>query len=376
MPGSDEFSPISTRQGNGSNPDLALEWAAMITGRPEVRTESTDFARNVLMRWWSHSPDRISEKMTDFPEPFQITRFRKDIRFIESPLAALKPAFDSLQIGESSFFEAMDHVGRTFAWNKERLLRWKEGLESLAALISWLPVFIRALDYVNAALPLGREEIDHSREDLLRALNETYRFLDSQARIEFETKFLEFRKSYATAYYFLHEDALNIVGALKKDEIKVDPIPLRNLDLLSGLPHMDKSYLNRVKLLARWVQRKQCNLPVRQILERYPRCFCNFNPASRQQPADSVAYINGVVRDGIESIRALLRKCRPLISTELKAQHVDDTVQQSVAALLGYGPMTLLKPPTLKILNRIISKHPNEFLALMRKKASGKRSRR
>jgi hypothetical protein len=196
---------------------------------------------------------------------------------------------------------------------------------------------LRALDYVNAALPLGREEIDRSREDLLCAIHEPYRFLESQARIEFETRFLEFKKSYATTYYFLHEDALNIVGGPKKDAIKVDPIPLRNLDLLSSLPHMDKSYLNRVKLLARWVQRNQCHLPVRQILEHYPRCYCNFNPASRQQPADSVAHINSAVRNGIESLRALLRRCASLIATELKAQHVDDSVQQSVDVLLETG---------------------------------------
>ncbi|MDM7996822.1 MAG: DUF6079 family protein [Acidobacteriota bacterium] len=368
MTGSDEFSSISTRPGKGSAPGQALEWAAVITGRPEVQTESADFARNALTQWWSHSTGCISGKISDFPEPFRTTRFRKDIRFIEAPLTALKPAFDSLQIGESSFSEAMDHVGRTFAWDKDRLLRWKEGLESLAALISWLPAFMRALDYVNAALPLGREEIDRSREDLLCAIHEPYRFLESQARIEFETRFLEFKKSYATTYYFLHEDALNIVGGLKKDAIKVDPIPLRNLDLLSSLPHMDKSYLNRVKLLARWVQRNQCHLPVRQILEHYPRCYCNFNPASRQQPADSVAHINSAVRNGIESLRASLRRCASLIATELKAQHVDDSVQQSVDVLLGDGPMLPLKAPTIKILSRIISKYPNEFLALMRKK--------
>lgn len=368
MTGSDKFSSLSTGPGKGSDPGQAFEWAAVITGRPEVQTEGADFARNALTQWWSYSAESLSGKLSDFPEPFRTTRFRKEIRFIEAPLTALKPAFDSLRIGESSFFEAMDHVGRTFARDKERLLRWKEGLKSLAALISWLPAFMKALNYVTAALPLGRDEIDRSRTDLIHAIQESYRFLEPRVRIEFETKFLEFKKSYAIAYYFLHEDALHIVGGLKKDAIRLDPALLRNLDLLSSLPHMDKSYLNRVKLLARWVQRNQCNLPVRQILERYPRCYCNFNPTSLQQPADSVAYINSVVRDGIESLRASLRRCASLITSELKAQNADDSMQQSVALLLGDGPMMPLKPPTLKILNRVINKYPNEFLALMRKK--------
>ncbi len=358
----------ATRIGMASGQGPVLEWAAIITGQPEVKDENADYAQKALMQWWTQSGEGISRKVADFPEPFRTTRFRKEIRFIEAPLAALKPAFDSLRVGEASFLEAMDYVGRNFAWDKERVQRWKEGFESLGALVSWLPMFMRALDYLNAALPLGREEIDASRKALLRAILEPYHFLEAPARADFESKFLEFKKSYTDAYYFLHEDALNIVGGFKQDEIKVDPVLLRNLDLLSSLPHMDKGYMNRVKLMARWVQRNQCNLPVRQILERYPRCYCNFNPSSQQHPADSVAQINGVVRDGIESLRTLLRRCGHLIMAELKSQQVEDPIQQSIAGLLGEGPMAPLKPPVIKILNRVISKYPNEFLAIMRKK--------
>jgi hypothetical protein len=368
MSGNDQSKNPSISAGKAAGQGQALAWAAILTGQPEVKDESPDHAQNALTDWWTHSADEISRKVSDFPEPFRTTRFRKEIRFIVGPLAALKPAFDSLRIGESSFFEAMDHLGRNFAWNQERLLRWKDGFENLAALISWLPAFMRALDYLNAALPLGREEIDHSRETLIQLINEPYHFLENQARQKFEAKFLEFKKSYTDAYFFLHEDALHIVGGLKKDEAKVDPVLLRNLDLLSSLPHMDKTYMNRVKLLARWVQRNQCNLPVRQILERYPRCYCNFIPSSHRQPADSAAQINGIIRDGIEHFRALLRKFEHLIKAEVKAQPPDDHVLQSIAALLSDGPIVPLKPQTIKTLTRIISKYPNEFLAEIRKK--------
>ena len=143
---------------------------------------------------------------------------------------------------------------------------------------------------------------------------------------------------------------------------------MRNLDLLSGLQYTDKSYLNHVKLLAKWIQRNQCSLPVRQILESYPRCYCNFNPSSHQQPADSAALIGGTIRDGIEYFRTRLRRCGHLIMVEMQAQKVDDDTLQPITALLSDGPMTLLKPQSIKLLNRIINKYPNEFVSEFRRR--------
>ena len=368
MSGNERSSFPEQSQNGVAGPIRSFEWAAIITNRPELAAESSESARDALLNWWNRSAEAVSRKISGFPEPFQTTRFKKEIRFIERPLAALKPAFDSLRAGESSFFEAMDYLGRSFAWNQARLRRWKDGLESLSALDSWLPAFMKALEYLNVALPLGREGIDGSRDTLLRSIQEPCNFLGDSARRGFEEKFFEFKRSYIEAYIHLHEDALLIVGGSRRDEAKVDKAMLRNLDLLSSLPHMDKSYLNRVKLLARWVKRNECNLPVRQILERYPRCYCNFNPSGYQQPADSAAQINGFIRDGIDYFRGLLGRCGHLITAELKVQQVDEHARRPIAALLGDGPIVPLRPQTIKILNRIISKYPNEFLAEIRKK--------
>jgi hypothetical protein len=232
----------------------------------------------------------------------------------------------------------------------------------------WLPTFQKSREYLNVAFPLGREEIDNARLSLLQSIAESYRFLDAQARQEFDEQYLKFKKSYMDVYYLLHEDALHVVSGLKKEEIKIDPVSLRNLDLLSGLQYTDKSYLNRVKLLAKWVQRNQCNMPVRQILERYPRCYCNFNPSSQQQPSDSAAQISGIINDGIDYFRSTLRRFGPMIMVELKSQKTDDSTLQTITALLGDDPMAPLKPQTIKLLNRIIQKYPNDFLAEARKK--------
>jgi hypothetical protein len=345
----------------------ALQWAALLAGRPELGRGGVAQAQERLMGWWTDSAEALPGKLPDFPEAFRTIRFWKAIKHIEGPLLALKPVFQSLRSGAFSFPEAVDHLGRNFGWDKERLLQWRQGLEELGGLMQWLPAFVHAGRYLNAAFPLDREKPDRLRESLLQSIDEPTGFLKAKARQEFDERFLEFKKSYIESYCFLHQDALFMISGLKRGEIRIDPVSLRNLDLLSGLQYTDTSYVNRVKLLARWIQHNQCNLPLRQILERYPRCYCNFNPGSNQQPSGPAAQINEIIQDGIEYFRTVLRRCGYLIMAELKTQSIDDGSLRQITAALSDGPMVPFKPQSIKILNRIIGKYPNDFLSEIRK---------
>jgi hypothetical protein len=357
----------AVRSADNAKRSQALHWAALLADRPELRDGGVAAAQKKLMEWWINSVEGLPKKLQDLPQAFRTTRFWSEIKYIEGPLQALRPVFHSLNSGAFSFFEAIDHIGRNFAWEEDRLSKWKQGLKGLSGLAQWLPAFVHAQEYLSAAFLLDRENMDYLRESLLQSIDEPYCFLEAKARNAFDEKFLQFKKGYSDLYYLLHEDIFHVMSGLKKDEIKIDPVLLRNLDLLSGLQYTDKSYLNRVKLLARWIQRNQCNLPLRQILERYPRCYCNFNPSSNQQPAGSAAQINGIIQDGIEYFRRILRRCGYLIMEELKTQPVDDNSLRQITAALSDGPMIPLKPHCIKVLNGIISKYPNQFLAEIRK---------
>lgn len=345
----------------------AMHWAALLTGQQELGVAKVLRVREEVMAWWSDSAEELSSKLSAFPEAFRTTRFRSDIKYIENPLQTLKPIFQSLQAGSFSLFESMDHVGRNFAWDESRLLKWKQGFENLKGLTLWLPSFLHAEEYLKAAFPLNREELDKSRQFLLQYINEPHRFLEPGTRSRFDERFREFKKNYMDSYYLLHEDALHVMGSLKKDAVKIDPVLLRNLDLFSGLQLADKSYLNRVKLLAKWLQRNQCNLPVRQILERYPRCYCNYNPSGDQQPVGSVSQINSIIQEGIDYYRKILRKCGYLIMAEIRKQPVSASILNQITTALSDGPMIPLTPQSIKVLNTIIGNSPKEFLAEIRK---------
>jgi hypothetical protein len=57
-----------------------------------------------------------------------------------------------------------------------------------------------------------------------------------------------------------------------------------------------------------------------------------------------------------------------MIMVEVQALQVDDSTLKPITALLSDGPMIPLKSQTVKLLNRIIGKYPNEFLAEFRRK--------
>ncbi len=343
-----------------------LEWAALVADCPELQNSSFESARERLIAWWMNFPEELSARLPEFPESFMTNCFRSKIKSVEGPLLALKPIFFSLRAGTFSLAVAIEQLARNFTWDIERLRGWKQLLDNLEGFLQWMPNFIKAQEYVRAAFPLGQKIPDQLLASLLQSLNDSCRFLDKNARDEFNEKFSKFKKHYADSYFALHEDARRATRGLRKDEAKIDPVSLHNLELLSGLRYMDKSYLNRVKVLARWMQRNQCTLPLSQILERYPRCFCNFNPCSNQAPADSASRINEIIGEGIEYFRTILRKCEFWILEELKGQQIEEKLLHQITTILSSDSMVHLKPQSIKMLNGIISKHSRKFLSEIR----------
>jgi hypothetical protein len=344
-------------------------WAALLTGNAGLRDGTVEFAQEQFMEWLAKSVEGGAGTMAGFPEAFQTIRFWSAIKAIESPLRFLKTISDNIDSGALSFAEAIERIGRNFGLDEERLFKWEQAVENLAGLRRWLPAFTHAHSYLSAAFPVGIEKLDTLRSVLLQMIDEPHRFLEQNARNEFDSRFLDFKKNYMDSYFLLHEDVLHIMSGMKRDEVKVDAAALRNLEMLSGLRHTDQSYLNRVKLLAKWIQHNQCNFPLHQILELYPRCYCNFNPGRYQQPASSAAQINAIIQEGLEYFRTILRRCGHLILLEVKAQPVDDESLKQITAALSDGPMIPLKMQSIRILNKIIVRNQNEFLAEIRKTA-------
>jgi hypothetical protein len=113
---------------------------------------------------------------------------------------------------------------------------------------------------------------------------------------------------------------------------------------------------------------------VNRILDRYPRCYCNFNPCSIRQLTGPANQINEIIREGIAYYRRALCECRKLIIREIEAQAPESGVSSQVEALLGEGDMISLKEKTIESINRMVRTNPGYFQARFRRQSAGSKS--
>ncbi len=348
----------------------ALGVAAALAGLEEHQARDPGFVRSQFLEWWNGVLETetsvLSPKAHPLPDSLMTTRFWGEVKSARNHLQAIKPCVESLRTGEASLADALGEVLRAFGGDEKRLMEWRDSLENLASLARWLPEYEHTKDYIVEAFPLGQSALDQRRAHLLESISQPHRFIQPAERERFDREFLEFKKAYIDYYQSVHEEALNIVSASKEAERKIDAKSLQNLELLSTLLYTDKSYLNRVRILGKWILHNQCLLPVREILERYPRCYCNFHPAGNRELTESAAQINGVIQEGIEYFRDALRKCSLMIIEDVRTSRVEEVYAKQIAALLSHGSLDPLKPRTVEILNKIIEKHSSDFLIALR----------
>ncbi|NLT67599.1 MAG: hypothetical protein GXX84_13445 [Acidobacteria bacterium] len=362
------LSELSQKRPRGSQPvkseraeeNRLCRWATLLTNIHCADESSIERTGEDTLKWLIQSAREVAERIADLPEDFRTTRFWGHMKSIIAPLSLFDSASPAMTAGKLSFATAVDHLGRTFSWQPERLTNWKSGLANLLDLLQWLPSFVLAREYVTGAFPLG-EDCDRAREALLKRIENPQELLQTGERARFDEEFRQFREAYATSYIRLHENTLRMVSVLKKDECRIDFAALRNLELLSKLQYMDRSYLNKVKLLAKWIQRNNCGMPVQQILKLQPRCYCSFNPCGPQKLTGSAAGINRLINEGIECLRGTLRRSEHLIMPEFSDTDVEDEVLRQVSSLLGDGPLVPLEEKSITAIQRIIMKHPGRF---------------
>jgi hypothetical protein len=363
-------------QSGGNDPD-ALWWASLLTGREFPGGEPG--AIFAVLDWWGTAleldPANPAGALHSLPESFTSSRLSTDIRALQFHLDRIKPFFDSMQKGESSLAEAMAQIARHFR-EEERLAVWKREVERISEALRWASVFESRRRYLALAFPSGQATIDNLRTELLARSLQPYDFTSGAVRDEFEVGFEKFKRSYIDLYHARHEETLKIASAAAGNDPIVDATALQNLEMLSSVNYTSKVHLNRIRVIGKWLQSHRCDLPVRDILEEYPRCYCNYDPTGITPAPALVSEMNRAVRDGVEYFRVALRKCSRIIIEELKLLQVDDAHSRQIASILSRGSMLPLKRRTVDILNQIIQLHPAEFIPVLQGGLKGPAHRR
>ncbi len=344
---------------------LALRWSALLC-RQENRTSLNLYTgEGQTLAWAAEHMDAgggmLLGRLQSMPEPFLTTRFRDEAKSFDAALERIQHIFRCLRRGEIAFIPAMAQIAQTFNGDDARLLRWKDLAEDLPKFLGWLPAFESSFGYLSASFRTTETELEDLKKALLAACAEPHRFLEAGERELFDGNFGKFKAGYIEYYQSAHEETVHIVSNQEKMKARVDSVALRNLELLSDLNPANKRYLSRVRAIGKFMQANQCDLPVREILDRQPHCYCNFNPAGNRLLVKSVDRMSEAIQEGIDHFRSMLRKFKMVIIQELENMSVDDHHSKQIAALLSRGPMIPLKQPSIGILNSILRKHPDAF---------------
>jgi hypothetical protein len=360
-PGQNSDSAIDRESGV----ENALNCAALLTGLDEIRCMMPEEAEIRFREWWVSGPAAncvlLAERLDSLPESFVTVHFHNRTRPLAGRLSSLTATIERLWKNEVTFVGAMSRIAGECMPGQDTDMPWHRFVDELASLMRWLPAFEQACEYVRSAFPSGDPSIDRARNSMLAAIEKPVRFLAAEERDSFDRCFLEFKTHYAENYARAHEQTVAMTIGTSSESGGLDTNALRNLEILSGFAQADRGCLERVRAIAAWLKNHHCALPVRRILDRYPRCYCNFLPGGDLKLQIPVADLNAMIRDGVEGIRNSLRRCSTAIVAELKSLGISESDTRQVVALLGQGLVLDLRPRTIEVLNAIIQRQPSRF---------------
>lgn len=343
----------------------ALACASLLTGIEEISGMTPEEAEIRFREWWVAGPaancSLLAEKLNLLPEPFMTVHFHNRTRPLAGRLATMAATIERLWRNEISFVGAMSQISSTRKSGQDTEPPWHQAVDELAALMRWTPAFDQASEYVRSALPSGDPDIDRIRISLLDSIDKPDLFLAADERDSFDRSFLDYKTRYVEAYARAHDETVGMMASTGAGAKSLDAAALRNLEILSGLTQADRRCLERIRMTVTWLKNHRCDLPVRRILDRYPRCFCNFLPGADLSLQVSVGDLNAMIRGGIERIRESLRGCGVAIIEELKSLGISESDFKQVAALLGQGPVADLRPRTIELLNALVQRQPSRF---------------
>ena len=356
---------IDSEAGRESGEESALACASLLTGIDEIRRMTPEEAEIRFREWWVSGPAAncvlLVEKLDCLPEPLATVHFHNRTRPLASRLATMTATIERLWKNEISFVGAMARISRECPSGQDAETPWHKSVDEMASLMRWFPVFEHACEYVRSAFPSGDPDIDRIRISLLSSIDKPDRLLAAEERDAFDRSFLEFKTRYAESYTWAHDQTVGMTIGTAAEAASLDTAALRNLETLSGFAQADRSCLERVRTIATWLKNHHCDLPVRRILERYPRCYCNFLPGADLSLQLPVGDLNAMIQEGIERVRDSLRSCSTAILAELKSLSISESDTKQVAALLSQRPIVDLRPRTIEVLNAIIQRQPSRF---------------
>jgi hypothetical protein len=336
----------------------AVRWANLLCANagsvPFSSLEAESEARKWAAAHLESQSGLLPGGIHPIPEPFLTKRYRDEAKDFDSAWERIRPTLIPFVRGELTCETAMAQISQAFGGDEERLHQWKMRACEVPEILRWQLHFEDAHRYLNASFSTDDPEVEQRRLELKRACSEPHRFLQPSPRSEFDIAFMKFKSRYIDFYATAHENSAEILADPTRMRSRLNPISLRNLELMSQIKGANRGFLNQVRALGKKIEEAQCSHPVRAILQRHPVCYCNMRPCGNRSLPQYLDQMNTAIADGIRNIRSILQSRKSVIGRKLDESGADAGCAREIAALLGEVDLPPISTESIRILNQLL----------------------
>lgn len=261
--------------------EILHSWSKCLTGRndlpPMVSPDARQTVRDALAEWlelWREQNlrERFEEVPADLMTMNTWHTVNMSIRRQERTAAIVESLLEDALTIETGLSRILDLFGLDIAALEQTGLK----MQALAGFLDWLPTFINLRNYLLAAETTGEEKIDSEWEQLNLRLREPHELLMSEARIQLEQSFEDFREVYSGFYAQAHEASVGLRGYREMVESFYASEDWRTFKLLTQLKLDGRAFESDARMLTELIDKTRCELPISEILQRQPHCGCSF----------------------------------------------------------------------------------------------------
>jgi hypothetical protein len=182
--------------------------------------------------------------------------------------------------------------------------------------------------------------------------------VSSERRAEFDAAFRDFNEKFVDYYATNHDQCVGPMGKFEELVEFEGSRDVRNLQLLSGLPLGDSSYMESLDAWLTEFRDYQCTFPVRDLLRERPSCQCNFKLSRPLDITQLVEDLKSFLHLGISHHKQILAHYNAAIESRLIQE--DGTPARNadvMRTLLSDDPLPDLSQEVIDQLNSCIDGH-------------------
>ena len=327
----EEVTGVCRSAGIHHSAEKLTAWARLLTNQPALGSitdpEAREAVRATLSAWLDKwHAQRVLENFSGLPDEGLTTRAWSLAAAVRKSFGAASSAVETALAGEISLEEGLQRIADAFRDSPDNFATGLNHLADVVAYTTGLKAREKARVYLFASETTFVDEIESARRELLSIAEDVHTLFDRERRARFDLLWRAFHKRYVEHYVAMHDGAVGTASDRRPIDTLMRSDEWHEFEALSQLSIMNHQYWADAEALVNGALRARCELPVRGLLIKQPRCVCSFRLSHtaahlhlRQELEDIVDLGRGAYRRTLLLFRRQLQYSLDALAAETSA---------------------------------------------------------